>query len=478
MIKRALMAAVVAGLAAAGVAADQPADIDALVQRYVDLEQFNGSVLVVRGDDVLLKKGYGMANFEWQIPNTPDTRFRLGSITKQFTSMLVMQLVEERKLALDDTLASVLPWYRQDTGERVTVHQLLNHTSGIPSYTGLPGFFRDHSRERMSLKSLVTTYCSNDLEFEPGSAYRYNNSGYVILGAVIEEVTGKPYETVLRERILDPLGMTASGYDHAETIIPKRAAGYARGLDGLRNASFIDMSIPGGAGALYSTVEDLYRWDRALYGSDLLSEEGKERMFTPGLSNYAYGWSVAARPVGPDGAERRVIRHNGGINGFGTALVRIPADRVLVVLLDNSGGPAVDPIASGILDVLYGRTPPAPKRSIAAALRPVIDSDGVDAALARYRSLKRDRPDAYDFSEGELNLLGYALLRDGRTADAIAVFALNVEMFPDSSNPHDSLGEAYAAAGEKALAIQSYARSLELDPGNTNAVRQLSALIQ
>jgi CubicO group peptidase (beta-lactamase class C family) len=478
MSKRALATAVAFLCLAAVAVADQAADIDALVGRYAALEQFNGSVLVADGGRVIFKKGYGMANFEWQIPNTPDTRFRLGSITKQFTSMLVMQLVEEGKLSLDAKLATVLPWYRQDTGSRVTIHELLNHTSGIPSYTSLPGFFREHGRETMPLKELVTKYCSNDLEFEPGTKFRYDNAGYVILGAVIEEITGERYEDVLQKKILEPTHMLATGYDHTETIIPKRAAGYARSFSGLRNAEFLDMSLPGAAGALYSTVEDLYRWDQALYGDSLLSAAGKETMFTPGLSDYAYGWAVKKMPIGPDKAERLVIRHNGGINGFGTAIVRVPAERVLVVLLDNCSGSSVDPIVAGILDVLYGRTPPAPKRSIAAVLWKALGEEGLDAALARYRTLKEREPDAYSFDEDELNTLGYALLAAGRTADAIGIFKLNVEAFPEASNPYDSLGEAYAAASQKELAIKSYARSLELDPGNANAVRQLAKLMQ
>ncbi len=453
-----------------------PARIDALVQKYVECGQFNGSLLVAHGDAVILKKGYGMANFEWEISNTPDTRFRLGSITKQFTSMLIMQLVEEGKLSLEDNLADRLPYYRKETGNRVTILQLLNHTSGIPSYTSIPDFFRDHSRMPLPLRELVTKYCSGDLEFEPGSKMTYNNSGYVILGAVIEQVAGKTYEQVLKERILDPVGMKATGYDHSESLISRRAAGYENRLDAMRNAAFLDMSLPHAAGALYSTVEDLYLWDQALYGTKLLSDAGKQKMFTPGLNNYAYGWIVRKAPVGPEKAEREVIQHGGGINGFSSLILRIPEERTLIVLLNNTGGAPLTSISQGIGDVLCGREPQPPKQSIARLLLSTIREMGVEPAIAQYREIKAENPPDYELGERELNQLGYYLLGEQRTDDAIAIFKLNVESFPKWSNGYDSLGEAYAAKGERELAIKNYARSIELNPGNTNGIRKLQDL--
>ncbi len=479
-----LVAVVLALLAAKPTAQPQtppipiPQRIDALVQRYVEFDQFNGSVLVAKADGVIFKKGYGVANFEWSIPNSPDTRFRLGSITKQFTSMLIMQMVEEGEFSLDDKLADRLPYYRKDTGNKVTIHHLLSHTSGIPSYTSLPNFVRDHGRETLPLRELVTRHCSGDLEFEPGTKFSYNNSGYVILGAVIEQTTGKSYEKVLQERIFDPVGMKSTGYDHSETLIPKRAAGYERRLDGVRNADFLDMSLPHAAGSLYSTVEDLYLWDRAIYDTKLLSENGKTKWFTPGLSNYAYGWTVRKMPAGPDKALRVIIQHGGGINGFSTLLTRIPEDHRLIVLLSNIPGGPLSAMTQGIGDILYRREPQPPRRSIARALRTTIREGGVEAAIAQYRDIKANKPQDYEVGVQELNQLGYSLLQEGRTDDAIAILKLNVESFPKSSNPYDSLAEAYAAKGEKELAIKNYAHSIELNPTNLNGIRKLKELAE
>ncbi len=238
-------------------ATSRAAKIDEVMTAASKYRLFNGSVLVSENGKVIYKKGLGMANMEWNIPNAPDTRFRLGSITKQFTAALVLQLVEQGKIKLDGKITDYLPDYRKDVGEKVTIHQLLNHTSGIPSYTGLAKFIEEASRNSYSVDDFVKKYASNDLEFEPGSKFAYNNSGYFLLGAIIEKVTGKTYEQVLKERILDPLGMKNTGYDLSGPVIAKRAAGYVKTPVGYRNAPYLDMSIPYAAGSLYSTVEDL-----------------------------------------------------------------------------------------------------------------------------------------------------------------------------------------------------------------------------
>jgi CubicO group peptidase (beta-lactamase class C family) len=474
------VALLVAALACAGAASaqDKARAIDGLLAGYRDAGEFNGAVLVAENGTIIFKQGYGLADFEWKIPNTADTKFRLGSITKQFTATLVMQLVEEGKLSLDTSLASALPYYRKDTGGRITIPHLLNHTSGIPSYTSLPNFGRDISRDPYGVREFVEKFCSGDLEFDPGTKFRYNNSGYFILGAIIEESTGKPYEQVLRERILEPLGMHASGFDHSAPVLEKRARGYERRLAGLRNADYLDMSLPYAAGSLYSTVEDLYLWDQALYGDKVLPARAKERMFTPGLENYGYGWGIRKQPIGPGKAERLTISHGGGINGFNTLIARVPEDRHLVVLLNNTGGTNLAAMSAGILEILYGRTPPPPKRAVSTVLYETARKSGIAAAIAQYREIKKSRAADFDLAEPQLNRLGYELLAEKRAADAVEVFKLNVEAFPASGNTYDSLAEAYMEAGDTELAIKTYAKALELAPSNRNAVEKLTELMK
>jgi CubicO group peptidase (beta-lactamase class C family) len=456
---------------------DKAAKIDEVLALANKYKLFNGSALVAENGKVIYKKGHGLANMEWNIPNAPDTKFRLGSITKQFTAALVLQLVDEGKVKLDGKISDYLPSYRKDIGDKVTVHQLLNHTSGIPSYTGLPGFFANVSRNPFTVDDFVKQYTSNDLEFEPGSKFSYNNSGYFLLGAIVEKVTGKGYEQVLKERIFDPLGMKNSGYDHHGEIIAKRATGYQRSPNGYINAAYLDMSIPYAAGSLYSTVEDLHLWDQALYTDRVVSAKSKALMFTPNLGDYAYGWVVNKAQFGNGSGPVPTIRHGGGINGFNTMIVRFPEQKHLLVMLDNtSQGPAVDRLISTLTNILFDQPYSLPKMSIADALFPTISEKGLDAGLRQYRDLKAQQSAVYDFAEPELNRLGYQLLQRGKLNEAVEIFKLNVAEYPKAFNTYDSLGEAYMVMGNTDLAVQNYKKSLELNPQNENAVTMLKRM--
>jgi len=471
-----------AAASAPAVAQDKAEKIDGLIQLYHDYGRFNGTVLVAEGGKVIYEKGFGLAQMEWNIPNKPDVKFRLGSITKQFTSLLILQLVEQGKLSLEAKLSDALPYYRQDTGKKVTIHHLLTHSSGIPSYTSLPNFGEEISRDPYGVEEFVKKFCSGDLEFEPGAQFRYNNSGYFILGAIIEKITGKPYEMVLEERIFGPLGMKSSGYDHSAPIMEKRAAGYEQSLDGYRNAEYLDMSLPYAAGSLYSTVEDLYLWDQALYTDKLLSPKMKELLFKPHIEArggaYAYGWMVGKRTLPQSKRELAFTSHGGGINGFNTLIDRLTGDRHLIVLFNNTGGTALGEMATGITRILYGEPYDLPKKSIARTIYKTTKEKGVDAAVKEYQELKKDKSKEYDFTPPELNTLGYALLQADKVDDAIKVFQLNIEAYPQDANAYDSLAEAYAKKGEKALAIKNYAKSLELNPDNANALERLNKLMK
>lgn len=453
---------------------DKAAQIDALMNKCYEYGQFNGSVLVAEAGKVIYKKGFGFANMEWDIANTPDTKFRLGSITKQFTSMLIMQMVQAGKIDLSAPMTRYLPYYRKDTGDQVTIHQLLNHTSGIPSYTGFPGFFKDKSRDPYNPDDFIKEYCSGDLEFTPGSKFRYNNSGYFILGAIIEKVAAKPYEEVLKEKILIPLGMKDTGYDHHSVILKKRAGAYEKRPGGYINADYLDMTIPYAAGSLYSTVEDLYTWDQALYTDRLLAPKFKEMMFTPYLMDYGYGWGIQSRQIGDK--TRKFISHGGGINGFTTMIVRIVDDRHLIVLLNNTGQSMRGMITGAITNILYGLPFEMPKKSIAETLIETIKKENIAAGIEQYRLLKAKHADIYEFSERELNNLGYQLLQDKNLDGAIEIFKLNIEAYPEKANTYDSLAEAYMKKGDKELAVKNYKKSLELNPKNKNAVEKLKEL--
>ena len=457
---------------------DNAAKIDKFMAQYADCCSFTGTVLVSDHDKVIFKKGYGLANREWNIPNTPDVKFRLGSITKQFTSMLIMQQVAKGSIKLDGHISDYLPYYRQETGSKVTISQLLSHTSGIPSYTDDPKFFADVSRNYYAVDDFVKKFCSGDLQFEPGTKFHYDNSGFFLLGAILERVTGKTYEVLLKEQILGPLGMRDTGYDHYADILPKRASGYQQELASAVNAPYLDMSLPYAAGSLYSTVEDLYKWDQALYTDKLVRNDLKQKLFTPNLDNYGYGWDIRVIPANEPAAGQTMISHEGGINGFNTLEQRLVDDHDLIVIFNNTPGADLGEMAKGIRAILYGQEPVTPKRSLVPDLGEILVNRGADAAVTQYRELKRAHPNAYNFDESALNRLGYMLLEKGRNADAIAIFKLNVEEYPKSGNVYGSLAEAYAKDGQKQQAIANYRKSVELDPKNQNAANRLKELEQ
>jgi len=454
-------------------AQDKAKQIDELMRRYVDNGQFNGTVLAEDNGKVIFKKGYGLANMEWDTPNKPDTKFRLGSLTKQFTSMLIMQLVEQGKLKLEGKITDYLTDYPKAAGDKITIHHLLTHTSGIPNYTDLPDY-RTYERTRFKPADLIKKFSELPLTFEPGSAFAYSNSGYVLLGAIIEKVTGKPYEKVLQENIFTPLQMLNTGYDMSYKILPNRASGYQRWNLVYENAPYIDMSIPYAAGALYSTVEDLALWDQALYTDKLLSASPKAILFTPYKNGYAYGWGVGKRQVGQLKDSIEVMNHQGAVNGFATSLIRIPKNRQLVVLLDNTGTTNLSAVQNDIIKILYNQPIDLPKVSVAYVLGNAIQNNSLAAALNLYEKIKKQP--AYDLNEADINQMGYNLISVGKIKEAIALMNINVIQFPQSANAWDSRGETYMRNGEKAQAIRDYKKSLELDPFSMNAIRKLNEL--
>jgi CubicO group peptidase (beta-lactamase class C family) len=452
--------------------------IDQLMNLYSEYGQFNGSVLVADAGKVIYKKGFGMANMEWNIPNQSDTKHRLGSVTKQFTSLLVLQLAEQGKLKLDAPISTYLQNYPKASGDRITIHHLLTHTSGIPNYTSFPNFIKELSINPYNPEAFVKVFADLPLEFTPGEKFAYSNSGYFLLGYIIEKVSGKTYEQFLQENILTPLKMNSTGFDHHETILKNRASGYEKNGTNYTNASYLDLSIPYAAGALYSTVDDLYLWDQALYSDQLLSKKYKDLLFNSyipaGPGHYGYGWFINKAFNGEKNDSLTVIEHGGGINGFNTLVSRIPADKNLVVLLNNTGSTNLNEMNKAIRNILYNKPYSLPKKSLANALVAVILEKGIASGLTYFKENKS--ANTYAVNENEMNGAGYQLLQTGKVKEAIEVFKLNVEAFPQSGNTYDSLGEAYLKNGDKKLAILNYKKSVELDPNNENGKKVLQEI--
>ncbi len=328
-----------------------------------------------------------------------------------------------------------------------------------------------------SPEALVKIFSELPLEFKPGEKFSYSNSGYVLLGFIIEKVSGKTYEQCLQERIFTPLKMTGSGLDHYEAVIEKRAAGYDKNGSILMNAEHLDMSIPFSAGALYSTVEDLYLWDQALQTDILLSAKTRELMFTKHIPNgpryYGYGWGLQHTSLNATDP-LLITEHSGGIQGFNTLISRIPSDKNVAIYLCNVSGAPLSEMNYAIRAILYDMPYDLPKKSLALAVQELITKQGLAAAFAKLPEFKSSG--LYAINEGEINEVGYGFLNSGKTAEAIEFFKLNVDLFPGSGNCYDSLGEAYLKSGNKELAIKNYKKSVELDPQNENGKKVLAEI--
>ncbi len=336
-------------------AADPTVEIDRLLAATFKADRPGAAVLVVKDGKPLLRKGYGLAHVELGVPIRPDTVFRIGSITKQFTAAAVLMLADQGKLSVGDEIGKHLPGYPTH-GKRITIEHLLTHTSGIKSYTDMPAFMRDIRTDRTA-EQMLEVWKDEPLERAPGERFAYSNSGYFLLGAIIEKVSGLSYADFVEQRIFRPLGMTRSFYDRPTRIIPGRAAGYEEHGGELLNAEYVSGTIPFAAGSLASTVDDLAIWDTALGAGKVIRKATLARMLTPyrvasGKStDYGYGLFLGQL------WGHRFRRHSGGINGFQSDGLSLPDDRIYVAILTNRlGAPDPGSLSTRIVALLLGQS--------------------------------------------------------------------------------------------------------------------------
>lgn len=462
-------------LAAAPALGGQSANLDRVAKGYHAIGQLDGVVLVADRGKVVYHRAFGLANREWQIPHSTDTAFRVASLTKQFTATMIMQLAEQGKLRLDDKIGQYVPELKPEIGQHVTLHQLLNHTSGIVDYANFPGFWANRLGEKVP-KADFLAIINRPLEFEPGSQGHYSSSNYTLLGWVIEKQQGQPYGAALDAMILRPLGMQRTAYDAPDRIIPRKAAGYVRAVGEYRPADPLWVPNVGAGGGVASTTGDFFKLDRALAGDGLLKAESKKQMFTAYIKDdvwgdlgYGYGWLVGTRTIA--GKARLVHEHGGNANGFRTLVTRYPDEGKLVVIFLNEGngnkGPEIYRLRSDLTDALYGKPVALPKPPLHDLLANEIRRLGDSAGLARFNALLAHSGKPVDGNG--LNRLAYQYAEAGRIGTGIAVLQQAIALFPQDGNLYDSLGELHLLSGDKASAAAAYRRALELDPANTNA---------
>ena len=318
-------------------------DYDSMARPLAERGEFMGTVLVSRGERTMFQKAYGFADLEWKVPNTIDGRFRIGSISKQFTAACVLVLAQTNRIDLDRPVATYVP-DAPATWNTITLHHLLTHTSGIPDFLG----FSDYQPKKplpSSPSETLLRFRDRPLDFPPGTEGKYSNSGYVLLAYVVERVAGESFANFLGRNFLEPLRLHDTGPDTHRAILSHRARGYTRFREGLGNADYVDMSIATGGGSLYSTVEDLRRWTLALHGGSLLSPKFYRRMTTPTFHNYGYGLEIRGA------AGERIIGHAGGMEGFSGNLQFRERDRLVCAVLANVNTNVTGRLANQLADL-------------------------------------------------------------------------------------------------------------------------------
>lgn len=338
--------------------------VETYMNATVKVDGFSGSILIARNGQPIVSKGYGMANIELNVPNKAETVFRLGSVTKQFTGMAITMLQERGKLSVNDPLCKYIEncpaiW------QPITIKHLLTHTSGIFNYTAFPDFAKTTVLP-VNSSQMVALLRDKPLDFPVGEKYSYSNSGYFFLGTIIEKVSGKTYADFLQENIFTPLNMKNTGYDDPLRIINNRASGYTKQGGQYLNAAYMDMSVPGAAGAMYSTTGDLLLWDQSLYTEQLVSKKSLDEMFTPNKNGYGYGWGIGNR------FGKQTISHGGAIFGFSTQISRFPTEKLTFIVLSNVQGSPAGRIANDLSSIVFGQKYEIPQERKEIAVSPQI----------------------------------------------------------------------------------------------------------
>ena len=438
--------------------------VDRLMQEYLDLNWFSGVVVIAEGGKPVYQKGFGYADQEKGLANTPDAKFRIGSINKLFTAILVMQQIERGKLSFDDRLEKFGLGFPAATAKKITLRHILSHTAGFPDL--FTPEYLDNLRSYRDINDILPLLREAPLLFEPGAEESYSNYGYIVLGAILEKVTGKQYEALLAEDILRPLGLNDIHYDIAENL-QGVAHSYRFWPTGEKSDFTSQLEYPTPDGGMYSTAADLLTFFQAfLYTDQLLQPEHKLLWF----SNFQEPESSWKEFLASDG----LFGEAGGGPGVSAVVVQFLSANKTILVLANVDEPVGESLARRLVDVVMGQPYQKPELPLSNRLYQLYREKGRAEMIAQFPKMieEEDGPPPVM----HLNRLGYQLLELDKVDEAIDIFAANVQLFPDNANVYDSLGEAYYRKGDKEKAVESYRKALELDPEFPSALEMLRKL--
>lgn len=440
--------------------------ITARLSRYmsdaVQFDHFSGAVLVVRKGKVLLKEGYGMANAELKISNMASTKFRIGSVSKQFTAAAIMRLQDRGKLKISDPISKYIK-NAPAAWSGITLKHLLNHTSGLVNYTRLESASGDFLKIPHSHAEVLRLFRDLPLESKPGETYNYNNSGYYLLGLVVEKCSGQDFAGYLRTHIFKPIGLTNTDAEARPATDANRALSYRVDNGLFKPAAFVDMRNLFAIGGLTSTVEDLWKWEQALRAGKVVSKAALGEIFSPGKGDYGYGWIIDKI-----GGQRRIY-HDGGVAEFSSSLQRLTDADVTVIAISNRGEDGGIRIAYDTIGWMCGV--PATVR----AIQPELFSQSAEASFKMITDMRKKFP-IFDIGEQKVNELGNYLVISRRKPQAIELFKLNVLLYPKSGEAHYRLALNYSWAKKDDLAIKHVDQALQINPKHSDAAKLRSSL--
>ncbi|WKZ69432.1 MAG: beta-lactamase family protein [Melioribacteraceae bacterium] len=434
---------------------------DQLIKKYTDLDIFSGVVLLAENGRPFYQKAFGLANRDENIPNTINTKFDIGSMNKTFTKVVVYQLMQEDRLKLDDKLGNYLEGFPKEAAESITINMLLHHQSGYGDYHS-PDYF-DSPKEEKRISQLVERIKKMPLLFHPGTDQQYSNAGYILLGAIIEKITGKSYHENVKERIVKPLELTETYVENKHSV-QARAVGYFKNAKGeiQNNEGFLE--IPKPDGGFQSTTSDILKfYQEYFYGNKLLSDEIKNS-----LDEFNYYDEVRKT----EGA----IPQAGGFEGANTVIYEVLRDQISIIVFANMDEPVAEQLGAGILAIVRGKEPGEPALPAIQNIYRTLVERSPHYVRENFEELTKNFHPS-DPKDLILNQVGYTFLFDGQIDKAIEAFQLNVELFPNIANCYDSLGEALLEKGDREEALKNYKKALELNhemPSAKEKVKELS----
>ena len=456
--------------------------IDKFIKSIMDANQVPGlAIAIVEDNKIFTAKAFGVKNLDTKEPITTKSIFHMASVSKPFSATAIMQLVEKGKMKLDDLLIKYLPYFRLDDQryKDITIKQMLMHTSGIPDvrdYEWDKPQFDDGAAERY-VRSLV----NEKMIAGPGERWQYSNMAFDILADVIARVSGVSFENYVKENILNPLDMKESDFLR-ERIKPElRTSAHVFNLQPQVSEVYPYNRRHAPSSCLNANVVEMCNWALANMNAGVFNENrildasSYKLLFEP-QAKINENRSVGLSWFIDQYREIKTVSHGGGDLGFRSYIIMLPEKSLAVVAASNFDVTPMNDLIFGVIDIMLGFKPQQPKIPILMTLGKTIAASGVQKAIVQYRELKSLRPDSYNFSEAQLNILGYQLIRNERMDDAIEIFKLNVEMYPEAFNTYDSLAEAYMNSGNKELAIKNYKKSIELNPNNSNGIKMLERL--